>query len=279
MQVETICKNCGNQFVGNFCNLCGEKVYTEHDKTFTHFLEEGFHFITHFDSKLLRSWWLIMTRPGFVSKEIADGRRKPYYKPLNLFIIGVILYLLFPFFQGLNIPMRFHTQEIHGSLASSMIKSKMKSKKLTFEQVGEKFDGKSPKFAKLLLLIVIPLSGLALHALFPKRGLYYFDHITLASELNTFYLYFTFFVIPLVFTIIVVISQLLGLGRFDIGDKITMPLYFLVFGSYAARAFVRFYSEKRVWAILKSVLFLVAHATIVYIIYRIILFCIVMLFV
>lgn len=278
MQAAHICKNCGNQFEGNFCNLCGEKVYTEHDKTFAHFLEDGFHFITHFDSKLLRTWWLIMTRPGFVSREISQGRRKPYYKPLNLFIIGVVLYLLFPFFQGLNMPMKYHMQELHGPIATSMIETKMQSHHLTLDQLAAKFDAKSPKVAKLLLLIIIPLSGMALHGLFYKKRLYFFDHITLAAELNTFYLYFTFFVIPLLFTIVVLVSKLFGAGRFDIGDTITMPLYFLVFGSYTVHSFIRFYGENRGWAVFKSVLFLVAHAAIVYFIYRFILFCVVLLF-
>jgi hypothetical protein len=55
MQDAIICKNCGNQFLGKYCNECGEKVYTEHDKTFSHFLGETFHFITHWDSKILKA--------------------------------------------------------------------------------------------------------------------------------------------------------------------------------------------------------------------------------
>src|SRR5690349_21293596 len=115
------CKNCGNQFTGKFCNNCGEKVYTEHDKTFAHFIEESFHFITHIDSKFLRTWWLVMTRPAVVSTDISQGVRKRYYKPINLFLIGVVLYLLFPFFPGLNMPLRTHRQQLHGQVADWMI--------------------------------------------------------------------------------------------------------------------------------------------------------------
>jgi hypothetical protein len=279
MQAETICKNCGNRFTGKFCNQCGEKVYTEHDKTFGHFLEEGFHFITHFDSKLLKTWWLIMTRPGFVSKEIADGRRKPYYKPLNLFIIGVILYLLFPFLPGLNMPLSQHVKQLHGPIGTVMVRNKMESKHITFKQLSDKFDKKSPKFAKVLLLIVIPLSGLVLQLLFANKKRYFFDHITLASELNTFYLYLIFFIVPLVYTIVLLVTKLFGGSYFDLEDFITIPLYFLVVGAYCTRAFQRFYGQKKAWAIFKSVLFLVAHGVIVYIIYRFILFCLVLLFI
>jgi hypothetical protein len=36
------CKNCGNSFAGKFCNNCGEKVYTDHDKSFAHILKRYF---------------------------------------------------------------------------------------------------------------------------------------------------------------------------------------------------------------------------------------------
>lgn len=279
MQAETICKNCGNQFTGNYCNVCGEKVYTEHDKTIGHFLEEGFHFITHFDSKLLKTWWLVMTRPGFVSKEISEGRRKPYYKPLNLFIIGVILYLLFPFFQGLNIPMKYHRAEMYGEVAERMIDNKMEKKKLTMDQLAAKFDEKSPKFAKLLMLVIIPLSALVIQLLFLRKGRYFFDHITLAAELNTFYLYFTFFVMPILFILIFLAVKLFTAAKnFYVGDNISMPLYMTVLGIYSVVAFTRFYNEKKAWAIIKCALFLLAHWLIVYTIYRFILFCLVLMF-
>src|ERR671913_130444 len=41
------CKHCGNYFSGKYCNKCGEKVYTDHEKSIPHFFEEAFHFLTH----------------------------------------------------------------------------------------------------------------------------------------------------------------------------------------------------------------------------------------
>jgi hypothetical protein len=285
MQAEIICKNCGNQFSGNYCNQCGEKVYTEHDKTFRHFIEDGFHFITHFDSKLLKTWWLVMTRPGKVSLDIADGIRKPYYKPLNLFIIGVILYLLFPIFEGLNMPLSYHKSEQYGYIAELMIEQKMHKLQLTEQQLSEKFAQKSGKFAKILLLVIIPLSALGLQALFYKRKRFFFDHATLSAELNTFYLYFTFFILPLAFTVLVLLLKLISLtGMFDLGpvgltDNITMPLYMTIFGIWCSVALRRFYREKKGWVILKTILFLALHWIIVYTIYKFILLCIVLLFI
>ncbi len=280
MQDVIICKSCGNQFHGKFCNECGEKVYTDHDKTFGHFLEESFHFLTHFDNKLFKSWWLVMSRPGFVSTQISNGVRRPYYKPANLFIIGVILYLLFPLFEGLNMPMKYH---LHGTiyrfLSQPMVEYKMAARHLTLNQLAEKYDHNSPKFAKVLLLIIIPLSAFSLQLLFIRRRRLFFDHITLASELNTFYLFFTFFGIPILFfcTFIVALSTF---HQFILAfnDDIAIPIHLAGFGVYCAIAFKRFYNVTWRHAILKSALFLGAHWVVAYTLYKFILFSLVLLF-
>src|SRR4029078_451394 len=101
-QTAITCKNCGNHFNGNYCNNCGEKVYTEHDRTAFHFLEEGFHFLTHFEGTFFTTIKTIFAKPGQVSVDYANGIRKKYFKLLSLFLLLVVLYLLFPVFEGLN---------------------------------------------------------------------------------------------------------------------------------------------------------------------------------
>lgn len=280
LSTDQDCRNCGNVFHGNYCNLCGEQAYVEQKKAMSHFLHESFHFITHIDSKFFRSWWLLMTRPAFLSTEICRGVKKKYFKPVNLFLIGVVLYLLFPFFQGLNVPLENHLSETYAPATRYLVDRKMNSKHLTYQELEKKFNDKSPKFAKVLLLLIIPLAGLVLSILFFRKRAYFYDHLMLAAELNTFYLYFTFFIIPLMFTIFVLARELVGVrGNVDIGDNITMPLYSIVFGAYSSLAFRRFYGVKWWWSTLMAVLFVVAHAFIVYTIYRLILMAIVLLFI
>lgn len=281
MVTVNVCKNCGNQFRGKYCNNCGEKIYDAHDKTFRHFLDESLHFLTHFDSKFLTSWWLVMTKPGFISEKVAGGVRKPFFPPLNLFILGIILYLVFPFFQGLNAPMQQHTYTWYGPVAASIIKAKAENNDISVEELGRKYDAKSPKFAKVILLIVVPMCSLILALIFRGEKRYFFDHLTLAAELNSFFLYFTFFIIPLIFMITLWLQRLLAGERDNLllGDNVSIPLYLSVFGIYSSFAFKRFYKVKPIIAIIKSVLFLSSHAFIVYIIYRFILFCVVQLFI
>ncbi len=197
-----------------------------------------------------------------------------------MFLIGVVLYLLFSYFQGLNMPLKFHLREPYKPYARMLVENKIKNKKISFNELAVRFDAKSPKFAKVLLLVIIPLSALVLVLLYPGKKKYYFDHLTLAAELNTFYLYFSFFIIPFFINVYLLIAGLFAMkGGFIIGDDITMPVAGLANGVFCTFAFTRFYKETKLKALLKTVIYLVLYILIVFVIYRIILLSVVMFFI
>lgn len=193
------CKNCGNLFTGKYCNECGEKVYTEHDKKLSHVFEEAFHFITHLDSKFLKSLKYLFSKPGFISKEYCEGKRKKYFKPVSLFLIGVVIYLLFPLLQGLNISFESHLANnniMHLFYSRTWAVHKMSTHHWTEQQLAEKFDHLSSKFAKVLLFVMLPLTTISLSFIFRKKRRYFFDHFILTTEINTLFLFLFFYSNP-----------------------------------------------------------------------------------
>src|SRR5258708_35555659 len=103
---EDICKNCGNRFTGFYCNLCGEKVLGSEDRSFHTFLNNIFLAVTLADGKFFKTLWLIVKKPGFLTKEFADGRRVKYLKPLSVFFLLNLVYFLFPVIQLFNASLR-----------------------------------------------------------------------------------------------------------------------------------------------------------------------------
>lgn len=280
MNTETIsCKACGNSFEGKFCNNCGEKVYNESDKSLKALFDDVFHFFTHFDNKFFKTVKLVITKPGYLSVKYCEGVRKPYFKPTSLFFICVILYLLFPLFAGLN--MRFQTyvsnNYMYAEVAAPVVKKKLETSKITTDQLAEKYNNTSPKFAKVLILLFLPLSALVLQILFFKQRRYYFDHFILATELNTFYVLIGFLLLP-IFVISIMALWPATASSFQDGStffKVILAAYHLVF----AVALKRFYKEGWVWTIIKTLLFILAFMFVVRFIYNIILFYLVMFFI
>src|SRR5690348_17045203 len=97
-----VCKSCGNQFIGTYCNLCGERVLHATDRSFKKLLGNILVAITFADSKFFNTLWLILRKPGFISKEFAEGRRVKYLPPLSLFFVLNLVYFLFPVIQLFN---------------------------------------------------------------------------------------------------------------------------------------------------------------------------------
>lgn len=76
------CPNCGVRLTGRYCADCGQKT-APLNPTIGHFLHEVAHELLHFDGKIFRSVWLLLTRPGFLTRELLAGRPASSRRPGN----------------------------------------------------------------------------------------------------------------------------------------------------------------------------------------------------
>ncbi len=195
---EHVCKNCQNHFTGKFCNACGEKVYTEKDRSVLKLLGEGFHFLTHFEGTFFNTLKVIFTMPGKFSLDYCNGIRKKYFKPISFFLLLVILYLLFPYYRMLNVNIYTHTHhDLYGSYAMQKSMEVMRSKHLTDPQFTEAFHHAGEKTSKFLLFILIPGMALFSWLMGFKNRKFYFDHFIFTLEAISFFILFGALLLPL----------------------------------------------------------------------------------
>jgi hypothetical protein len=257
-EANITCKNCGNQFTGKYCNNCGEKVYTSHDKSIGHILEELFHFVTHFEGSFITTIKTVFKKPGKFSFDYCDGLRKKYFKPVSFFLLIVVLYLLFPKFQGLNMKLDTYATDKYGYtwVSVPLIKAKMKNKQVDYVTTAKLYDAKSPSVSKVGLFLLIPMAASVLLLLFYKTGKFYFDHFILALELSALFIALHFLIIPLISVIAEGINKSWVSFFWDDNDLlgyITIALDLLI----VSIAFKRFYNQKLVWTILKAAIYVV----------------------
>jgi hypothetical protein len=88
------CPSCGAALAGDYCQACGEKRPGARDLTVRHFVADTAKEVTSLDSKLFRTLWALLFRPGHLTNEWVAGRRVPYLKPLNL-CLGIFAVSLF----------------------------------------------------------------------------------------------------------------------------------------------------------------------------------------
>jgi hypothetical protein len=87
------CPNCGAARTGHFCADCGQKAAPV-APTLGHFVRELVHEL-NVDGKIFRSLRLLLTRPGFLTREVFAGRRASYVLPLRLYLVASVLSFAF----------------------------------------------------------------------------------------------------------------------------------------------------------------------------------------
>ena len=274
--VQHTCKNCGNQFEGKYCNICGEKIYSEKDKSIRKLFEEFFHFIFHFEGSLLVTIKTIFSRPGKLSLDYCNGLRKQYFKPLSFFLLLVVVYLIFPVFEGLNQQLQYYTTNaVYGGFVRDTIAYSMHHTGLDSVGLETAFHQKSLKVSKFLLIILIPCTAIWFWLLTFKRRKYFFDQMVFAAEVNSFFLFWGFLILPLVLTIVQKIYHGITGSYLLLTDNRIGVISGIVLCCFVAVGAWRFYQFKKWQAALFGLLFWPVNFIIVQLIYKFVLFNIV----
>lgn len=266
MERET-CRNCGLELKGKFCSSCGQKVYNEKDKSISNLIHETFHFMTHFDGKIINTLKTIYLHPSKLSSDYSNGIRQKYYAPISLYLLIVVLYLLFPLADGMNMKMKYYkTTPIMGEYISNLIENKSISENLSEDMLSVKFSEKSKNTSKFLLILLIPLSAPLLYMLYFKKKRFIFDNFILLTEINIFFFLSFFFILP------VLIYPFLYFFNVSIFDDIAVPLSIIIFSTYCIVLFQKVFKEKYWITVLKGIFFSLSFMFLIVTVYRSIVF-------
>ena len=87
------CPNCSAELHGPFCASCGQRQL-DLDRPFRELAGEAMDAFLSFDSRILRTMGLLLSKPGLLSEEFLEGRQRRYVHPFKLyFAISVVLFL------------------------------------------------------------------------------------------------------------------------------------------------------------------------------------------
>ncbi|PND38742.1 hypothetical protein C1O66_15230 [Paucibacter aquatile] len=93
----TRCRNCGAEVSGLFCAQCGQETRVELP-TLREFVGEATGRLLAVDGRLWRSLFLLVFRPGQLTVEYLNGRRKHYVRPGRLFFaLSVLMFAALKF--------------------------------------------------------------------------------------------------------------------------------------------------------------------------------------
>ncbi|WP_344758246.1 DUF3667 domain-containing protein [Luteimonas lutimaris] len=84
------CGNCGSPLLGEYCYACGQSV-SGLVRHFSSIVGDFTDTVLNWDSRLPRTLWPLLVRPGFLTREYFSGRRVRYVSPVRLFVTLAVI--------------------------------------------------------------------------------------------------------------------------------------------------------------------------------------------
>jgi uncharacterized protein DUF3667 len=87
------CENCGNPVSQRYCGACGQRLEPPLHSLlqFTQLAAED---LTHADSRLWRTLWALLFKPGHLTAEFLAGHRARYLPPVRLYLVLSVTFFL-----------------------------------------------------------------------------------------------------------------------------------------------------------------------------------------
>jgi hypothetical protein len=93
-QAKTLCANCGSELLGPHCYACGQPIKGM-VRQLSSILADVADTILNIDSRIFRTLWPLLVKPGFLTNEYLAGRRVRYVTPFRLyFFLSVFAFLV-----------------------------------------------------------------------------------------------------------------------------------------------------------------------------------------
>lgn len=211
------CPSCGTKTPGQFCSHCGEKEVGDEDYSLRHLLEDTVAALTLLESRVLRSVWLVTSKPGYLSSEYLQGRRVRYMKPLQLFIfLNVVYYFSLTLFTATTfttpLATQLHMNNYYPVYASRQVDHKLQKEQISYETLEKKYNERTSVLSKTLIFLLIPIFALLFYALFFKKRRYFVEHVVVATHFWSFSLILLGVILPLASVLLIRSSKALNLS-------------------------------------------------------------------
>jgi Protein of unknown function (DUF3667) len=142
---DTRCRNCGAVAPGQFCPDCGQETRVALP-TVRELMRDAAGRLVAIDSRLWRTLYLLLFRPGMLTAEYLRGRRKRYVRPARLFFVTALL--MFAVVRLVSTPISVSVPSDAAPNAATL--GKAATAATASNQPGAK-DGKAPSQATIAL--------------------------------------------------------------------------------------------------------------------------------
>ena len=246
----TVCPSCSAAITDNYCALCGEKKRSAADLSVKHFVEESVEGISHFDNKFFRTFKLLFGKPGQLTVNFEQGRRVPFMKPFQLFIVSNLLFFLVA--SGPNLfatPFGTFNSDNYAKYGTVEIINKKAPTPMDKLRLATAFNSKMVTQSKVFIILFIPVLALGCYLLFIRKKKFLSLHLTFAAHFFSFVLLYFILFFLLVELPVSVFKNPSDISFYDTVFGLLSIGVFIIYLTLATR---RFYKAHLAWCFVAS---------------------------
>jgi hypothetical protein len=190
----TRCANCQMALSDAFCAHCGQKAKPL-NPTMRELTGDVLAEVTDVDNRLFRSVRYLFTRPGFLSREHAEGRRARYVSPVRLYLIFSVA-----FFAAVSLVAR----------REAMLDPELS---FTIEDGAANGQETLDTWLPRIMFVLVPLCGFCVMLFTRSVGRHYPEHFHFGLHLHAFWFGLFAVMAPLEWIASKRVSDVMSLGR------------------------------------------------------------------
>jgi len=246
------CPACGAAATRSYCAACGERRLAKGDLSVLALLSQVVESVANVDGRIFRTFWALVFRPGELTLAYAEGRRKPYIAPFQLFLIANVAFFLLQSALGFHVltnTFESHvTQQSYSAHAAAIADSRLAVKGIDRAAYEPVFDAAVDVNAKALVVLLVPACALLVWLMSLRTRRPGAVHWVFALHFVAFFLIALVIILPLAAVPLSILFHLIGLSDRQIDGPLSWLLVALI-AAYAFMAFGRVYGGSIAWRV------------------------------
>lgn len=198
------CLNCGADLSGSFCSRCGQEDI-ELRVSLGSLVRDFFADQFGLESKVPRTLWALVSKPGLLTREYLAGHRVRWLLPFKLYLSVSVVYFLLLSLPGVG-SMRTtikYTDTDRAAMDSARVEAnsidsaasgtesliQRRSREIASMSQAEQVDYFKNAFVKYMpnaVFLLLPVFALLLYLLYRKTGRFYAEHLIFTLHFHAF---------------------------------------------------------------------------------------------
>ena len=182
---KTQCVNCQAETFGEYCSCCGEQRVTPELRSMRYIISNVIADLTTLDGKVLKTALTVLLKPGQLEKDFSVGRRVGYMKPITLFFLFNLLFVMFATLNDFYVTLYDQLNyQPYSSYIKPYVLDFVASQDMEIDKFAEYYDQLVKALARSMIILQVPFFSLLVGILFYNKHYYAGDYFTYSLNMH-----------------------------------------------------------------------------------------------